>query len=803
MIPNKKVGSIKQRFNLIIIISVMFWFNSNAQISNIISSVNISDAREQNPINITAQLYTADNVSTLYVVYKAFGTTEFKKIEMYLTGLTATAQIPADVVLPPSLEYYIQIIMRSGPMENYPVGVDQGVPPIQIAVSSFSEKDKEMLILSPSPDEIVSKEELFISVSFIKAPDSVDPSKTKILINNKDVSPYAVFNGDILILSGENISELIEEGPCNMQIGVYDSSGTLNHTLSRSFKILSTEEIEMGGMWTYRGILRGESRNEQFDSESTWYNNVSGDFSAGNDIWNLNGKVYITSEEKEGFQPFNRYLLSITGGDWLKLQVGDAFPQFPNVILDGKRVRGVSGELNLGFLNIQTTYGETERSIEGALLETYSAEEAPLESNVIQINEQKYGAPYGRVELGTYKRKLFAIRPSFGSGENFQWGFNYLHGKDETSSIEFGARPKENLVLGTDLIIAIDNRNILFTTQAAVSVINNDISSGSLSDTQIDEIFGENNNFNVSSDDVKKIRDIIGNFITVNQYLGPWNPQEFASLAADASLALNYFSNSVNVSYIYRGNDYQSFGQTYLKTDVSGFNFVDRIRLMDNKLFLSLGYESLKDNLQKTKIATTTFNTYSVSVSYFPRINFPNITIGFYRNDNDNGISISDPDKKEYVVDNNTNRISAQLSYDFFAGIKHYSLLSISTSTKDDNSLGNYDASFTTASLNVASEWTKQFTSNFGVIANTSEIFGIAYDYFTLSFGAKYKMLENKLILSANLSPSFGDFERQAFEFITDYNVLANLNLAFQARIFRIPDQSTNSIIGLTTRLTF
>lgn len=792
----------KNRIILIALFSTLFCFNSNAQISNIISSVNISESREGMPVTITAQLFSVDNISSIYLLYKPFGATEFKQTEMLITGLTASSEIPPDAVLPPYIEYYIRINFGNGTVETYPVGVDQGAPPLQIAVSAPSEKDKEIIILSPSPGEIVSVEELFISISFIRAPDNVDPAKTKVLVNNQDVSSYGIFNGDILMISGENISELIETGPGQLQIGVYDSLGNLYHTLSSSFRLLSREEISAGGLWTYRGNLKAESRNEQYNNESTWYNNILGNFNAGNENWNFNGNVYVTSEEKKYLQPFNRYLLSVKGGDWLELNVGDAFPRFPNVIMDGKRVRGVSGNLNLGFVNIKAAYGETDRSIEGVLLETFSADEAPLESDVIKINEGKYGAPYGRTELGTYKRKLLALRPSFGSGENFQWGFNYLHSKDDTGSIEFGARPQENLVLGTDLLFAMDNRNILFTTQAAVSVINNDISSGSLTDEQIDEIFGENNNFSVSPDDVKEIRDIVGNFITVNQYLGPWNPQELASLAAEAALAVNYFSNSLNVSYIYRGNDYHSFGQSFLKTDVKGINFTDRVRFLDNKLFLSVGYENLEDNLQKTKIATTSFKTYSISVSYFPRMDFPNITLGFNRNDNSNGLNLNSDDSL-YIVDNATSRISAQLSYDFVAGIKHYSSLSVSTSSKDDNSLYNYDAEFTTASLNLSSEWTKELASVFGLVINSSKLFGISYDYVTISVGAKYRMLENKLLLSALLSPSFGDFKRQALELLADYNVLANLNLAFQARIFRIPDQSTNSIIGLTTRLTF
>ena len=155
-----------------------------------------------------------------------------------------------------------------------------------------------------------------------------------------------------------------------------------------------------------------------------------------------------------------------------------------------------------------------------------------------------------------------------------------------------------------------------------------------------------------------------------------------------------------------------------------------------------------------------------------------------------------------YVVDDITNRIMLQLSYDFNALVKHNSSFSFSTSSKNDNSMMNINAKFSTGSLNVTSYWTSQWTSLFGIVFNSSELFGKTSSYVTLSVGGKYKLLENKLQLSATFSPSFGDFKRQTLEFTADYNVLANLNLMFQARLFSIPGASTNSIIGLVTRLT-
>jgi len=68
--------------------------------------------------------------------------------------------------------------------------------------------------------------------------------------------------------------------------------------------------------------------------------------------------------------------------------------------------------------------------------------------------------------------------------------------------------------------------------------------------------------------------------------------------------------------------------------------------MIDNKLILSIGYEELKDNLQKTKVATTTFQTINASISLFPRADFPNITLGYTRNANNNGLRLSDLKEK-------------------------------------------------------------------------------------------------------------------------------------------------------------
>ncbi|MCK9281156.1 MAG: hypothetical protein M0P71_11080 [Melioribacteraceae bacterium] len=788
-------------FLLACFIFIIFGGNNFAQINDYVSNVTISPQREGLPIHIKADLRNSSSISDLTIAYRSFGMNEYIKSEMVLISDQAKATIPSDRVKAPFMEYYIIITLSDGNISYYPSEFSENESPLQISIETLSPKDSEIFILTPEKNERVNEKDFFVSVSLIGLPDKVDPKSTKLYIGDIDVSDKIVVAGDLVIFSGENNFGLIPLGSNSIKIEVYDSTGALYHTVQSQFELVSSEVAEaILSQFTYSGNIKGESRNENYNSNAVFYNNLTANFNGNYKDWSASAMFYLSSEEKKYLQPVNRFTFSIEKEDRFSLQAGDTYPRFPSLILDGKRVRGFNGTLDFGVFNLQASAGETLRKIEGKLIDTYSSKDAPLESNVIRIDSLKYSNPFGRVDLGTFKRNIVAIRPSFGSRENFQLGFSYLHSKDENGSIEFGARPQENLVFGSDLFVGLDNQRIVLTGEAAFSLINKDISGGSLTDTQIDSIFGAGSFIDIDPNDVKKVKDYLGKFITINQYIGPLNPQKFSSLAAEGAISLNYFNNNLKFSYIYRGNEFQSFGQNFLRTDVKGFNFSDRLRLLENQLFVSLGFELLSDNLQNTKIATTDYSTFSSSVSYFPRFNFPSVTVGYYRYDNNNGLNLLDPTFGKYAIDDISNRFTLNFGYKFTLEIPHSANLSFSTSSRDDNSLSNTDAKYNSVNLQFNSIWASDLSSIFSASYYSSEIALKEIDFFSISLGGKYLLLENKLQLSAVFSPTFGDIERQAFDLIASYNIVTNLDLIFQARYYRIPGRSNSSIIGVTAQ---
>jgi hypothetical protein len=773
-----------------------------AQVSDRVSSVKFQQAVEGKPLELRAELINYLDIAQMSIAFKSFGKSDYIKRDMMVQGNAATVTIPAEYIIPPSLEYYLIITLKNGNTENYPVGAPTASPASQISITPVSEKDKQILLLSPEPGEMVIAEELFVSLSFIKAPDNIKIEATKIYIDNLDISDKAIVTGDLVIFSAENFPNLIPQGAHSLKVEIYSKDGSVYNSIYTSFQLVTAEiALAMGKKLKSRANLRAESRNVSYNNVSTWYNNVQANAEAEYSDWKFSGNAYFTSEEKSNLQPMNRYSASIESS-WLSLKVGDTYPTISSLVMEGKRLRGFNGALNLGFFNVQAAYGEVARETEGKLLATYSSNsDSLLQSNIVKIDAAKYGNPYGLVDFGTYSRNVFAIRPSFGSGESFQLGFSYLHSSDDKKSISFGPRPQENIVAGADLFIGIDDRNIILTSQAAISFVNSDITYGDLSDTQIDSLFGPTKFINVDPTTIKDIKNIASKFITINQFLSPLNPQDLSSLAAETAIQLNYFGNNLKASYVYRGNEFQSFGQSYTRTDVKGINLVDRLRIIDNKVFLSFGYENLKDNLQKTKIATTTFETINAAISYFPRMDFPNIRVEYSHNKNNNGIQSHDPVNSLSGIDDATNTVSVQLSYDLTAGVKHGTSLSLSTSNREDNSIRQMNSSNTFVNFGFNSFWTSRFTTYFNGVYFNSEIAGVKYKYEMFSAGARYRMFDDKLELMGAFSPSFGDFKRVALDFTAAYNIIQNFDVVFQMHIYKMESQPTSSEIGLMTRL--
>ena len=773
-----------------------------------IASVGPEEAIAGAPITITAELRQAETIEHAYVVYRPFGQSEYERMEMDIVGNTAAATLPSKFVLPPFLEFYIVLADRAGSLETYPLSENADpftTPPgqtIHLPVRTQEEGESGVVFLSPDAMSVVAPEDVLISISLLRVDSTVVKSATQLFLDGADITRDALFSDDIVVYAPENLAQKLAPGVHRIGVRLYNRQGSLYRVASLLFTVQGTGSFAyteaVTGEFKYGVSFQLESRREQVGGDGMWYNRGGYQFTGSAGEWRFASNVFATSDEKQDRQPQNRYYAGAQA-PWISLGLGDSYPEFPSLILSGKRIRGVNGSIRLGVVNVDIAYGSVNRAVEGAVLSSFSKDSLAAEQ---QRDPAASYAPidsshWGKFSYGTYARKMFVVRPSFGSGETFQLGFTWLKSKDDLSSIQYGIRPQENLVVGSDVVARFDDRRIEFSGQGAFSAYNSDISSGNFTDAYIDSVYAKD------PATVKKVRDILSPFITVNDNIRPLSLKNLSTVAYDLGLGLHYFENAFRFTYLYRGGDYNSFGQTFLRNDIQGYNIQDRVRLIENTVFLTLGYERLKDNTDSAKVATTTYSNVTAAVSYAPIGDLPGLTAGVAHFLNFNGLPVAGPDSLD-AVDDRTVRFFLQSTYGFRFLVPNTATLNVSTSNRTDNSIRHYNVKNTVLGIGLTSQIAVPFQAGVDLAANLNTLPsadqpGVAssLNYTTLSLRGRYEIEREILSITADVTPTFGDFRRTVLDLGSEWFLYPAMRLQFQFSYFRNSGTESDSFVSL------
>jgi hypothetical protein len=821
------------RFSSFLVLTFMSsWYLAAQQGAPKVLRVNAPSAVAGKAEPISVELQQNAQVRKVTLRYRSFGETSFKGMEMLLSGNIATATIPADVILPPYVEYYFELQLDAG-TETYPM-VNPDANPLQFAVKPANSKDSEVRFLSPDAGETVAEQDLVIAVSLFYASDAVNRKATTLFLDGVNVTGQAVWSDDVLLYSPQNFGTPLNLGAHFIRVELRDTTGKPYHAVEESFNLSSATALaEQKARLQSAGNASVEYRNEALSSGTTTY--LRGDARIDNTYKSIGfgGSVHLDNQERSTLQPQNRYLL-YGQTDFLRLQYGDAFPQYPSLILSGTRVRGITGNLALGFFNLDVTYGQTTRRIEGIYDSTFTYPSlSAAGGRPSQTVRAGNDSTFNFFNSGTFARNLIAVRPSFGSGENFQLGFTYMHAIDDTNSVRYAIQPQENAVVGTDLTLAFDDQRIKLETQTAVSLANTNIFGGNFTDAQLDSLA-----INGGVDLRKDLPVAIGTverIITVNQNIFPTNPifdqnnklTTLPGLSTEATLSLNYFGNFLRTQFFRRGAGYQSFGNPYLQTDIQGFQVSDYLRLFSNRVLLSLSYEGKSDNTAFTKAGTTSYSNFNSSLTLNLAANIPTFSIGYglFGRQNDQLIfqNVSTPDSATKAADEATNRYYFGANYDFTAGIRHTLTASISIADKKDNTF--YRRNQSNNFLQLA--WNGQFniplqttvsvlysgnsndqqlfkpdTTLSGRLGPDSTLATTSFNYTVVTVGARYSMLEDHLRFAAAVSPQFGVFNRVTYTGSADYTVDRH-DFAFQVNYYQNSGMADDRIFSLIYRFLF
>jgi len=250
---------------------------------------------------------------------------------------------------------------------------------------------------------------------------------------------------------------------------------------------------------------------------------------------------------------------------------------------------------------------------------------------------------------------------------------------------------------------------------------------------------------------------------------------------------------------------------------------------MQNQLFVSGSIEQLSDNLDESKIATTDFSNTNATVSYFPRINFPNITVGYGRNTSSNGLNGTvidttglaedtsgtklrenalDSTKLKNAIEDISTRMFIQLGYDLpLGGYRHSLTLNISTAERDDKTLQQLNTRNTSISFTTSTTWQPAFSTSIGLTQNlnknpyptgpTTPATLVDYNYTSISLSARYKFMEDKMLVGGMIAPTFGDFQRTLWNANADYLIMKDLTVSTYLSLMQNPGYSSDTIWSL------
>jgi hypothetical protein len=819
-------------FLSIVLLSVTY-----GQVSQYVLEVKVPPANEQTPLSISVELTQNVQIRRVMLHYREFGITEYKELEMLLSGRIAVATIPSKSMTPPYVEYYIDIQLADNTKATFPTENPE-MNPLRIQVKEVDVKDFEVRFLSPEAGETLASEDLAVAVSLMFTSDIVDKSRTRIYFDNADVTRDALISDDVLLYSPNNFNKQLNLGTHSIKIELRDTLGKVYYTKQENFNLSTATAIEEEkSLLQYAGNGQAELRNEKIDVTNTSYTRGDLHVNSTYKYLTFGGDIHITNEDKPDRQPQNRYLATFQVADYVKLQIGDAYPIFPSLFISGKRVRGITGAVTLGFFNVDVTYGKTEREIEGTVIKDTTYADSSQASSRPSESIPLGGLSYQLYRSGTYGRNFIAVRPSFGSGESFQLGFTYLKAKDDVQSIRYGLYPAENMAAGMDLMIAFDNQKVKWTTQVAFSLENSDISGGDLTDSAIDSVKGvydttksaaDHQKALKDADDLKKLAKMGRSFITINENLSPLDPiKGFPSLAVESELTLNYFNNYVRALVFRRGKNFKSYGNEYVQTDIAGVNISDRIRFLDNRLMTSFSYETKWNNVQNNNAEPiTTFNTFVGSVTVYPGVNLPTLTLGYGFNTRKNPINLqstisipTDDDSLKYA-DEKTNRFFFATNYEFNMLARQSLNATLSIANKKDNTfnLRNQDnMSFATSLTTNYSKIPLQTT--IAVIVSHNVIYfamqdsitkqyltstsQVPFDYQTISLNARYRVLNDRMSLLAAIAPSFGDFKRMLIQAGAEYQIVENHYLVGQFDFVKNSGRASDTVVSLLYRFMF
>ncbi len=683
-----------------------------------------------------------------------------------------------------------------------------------VLFSSILLSQSDVLIMSPEPNSEISGRDVLIAISTFGM-TGINPNNIQLLLDGEDISDLAYKDDDMVTCLLEKLDPGLHQVQFFIGTGV-PKTWSFTTTLHES-------------NLKYSGRIRSSSSMDQIDDQTLNISQVLVNFKGSAYKWmKFKTNVKLTTQEQALYQPRNILGFEIALKDYATINVGDSNPRLSHFTMNGKRIRGLNANIKWSWFNFHFVQGEINRAIEGDLKKAYS----------YSIDTDDEGAKYLSLSRNgyTFAQNVMASRLALGRGEKFQWGFNFLKARDDTSSVtpilndatiiyspsasglvteldsgfvytigELGTNaqflegkdwngdgPKDNLVIGTDVGISLFNKRLRLDGELAFSMTNNNIWGGPLTLAQLDTLIDDSVDNKLSSFDLSKFPDPADyeNILIINPNLAPLVPIDINALDPDAttdelidaifsmpSLAYrgravtNFYGNYLAVEYSQVGPEYNSLANPYLVKNKREFSVSDKLKLLQNRLMLTLGYKHQDDDILTTVENLKTQNTISLGINALPGPGLPTLNFTYRSIDRDNGINKLIPLTDSTFTDNrentHTNNMMVNISHRFdFGGSHALSGTYVNVNKTDkftDRDTNFVDPAMSTNVMNLtlSTRYNFQLKTTLNLTINSSELSigpgerGIQ-DFLTTNFDTEYPFFKNKLLGKVGLNYAQG-----------------------------------------------
>jgi len=756
---------------------------------------------------------TGQNVSDVSLLFRPADESEFIETPMEFRYGYYYGTIPSQYSTPAGINYLIVAKLADGtaitypaenPYENpvtiEPAGGYQSHSENQVSrekkyADDYTLQSKE-LILSPAPGAVLSKDNILLAVSLFTVPD-VDVNSIQIYLDGVNITKRAEITRELVTYRADGL----RSGTHGVRLLLTDAAGRQYEPLIWNFTTSETG-AEKQNKFQYSGRLSVATSSNQIRDQKENINQLNGSFRGSYGPVNITSHVYLTSKENPSKQPRNRYSIGLSSSHFT-MQIGDSYPRLSRLGMWGKRIRGIDAQLFLNAFNLQVVYGRSERGIPGYDTTSVTGDSLFLRNY-------------------TFGRRVLAIRPSFGSGKHFQLGFSFISSRDDTTSVfnnynDYnrilweGAKPKDNAVIGTDLTLAFDQHRVVWESQAAVSWRNENILGGALSQGDTLRFGGDRarilvsdmpinpqtfEKFFVINNNVQPLLPIPATVDTnYNISLHPWRLRDYTSLAWQTKLNLNYYKNFVTFQYKYVGPEYTSFTNPYIRKDIAGLEISDRVRLLENKLFLTLSYQNQDEGLTRSNTYQISTSAFSAGVSYYPGENYPSVNVTLNNYARGNGIESLQlrPDSLGGNIDNriDNNTFSSTLSITqglSFLGFNHTLDVNFIRSSKTDafNRAGLENTN-NLISLGLRTQYDFPLLTRLFFNFNNSKTGSAKTQFAIIGASGSMRLLNNNLYLSSTIrhtnASGMVTFQKSDIDLAVRYQFLENQQISANSRL--------------------